>query len=874
MNYNFYTKHCLFRKTLAISLLLLCSVVSFSQEVELLIPPIPVSDSLKIDSLSSDSLITDSLITKKLSIDTITSTDALESKIIYIAKDSIRIDMKTKMVYLFGQAEVYYEDIELIAEEIEINMDSNIVSARGKQDSTGKFYGEPVFTEKGSVVNSHEMKYNFETKKGLIMDAVTHEGENYIHGNKIYKTPDDILYVKHGKYTTCNLRHPHYWFSTGKLKIIPNDKIITGPANLVIEGAPTPIAIPFGFFPNSNKKRSGIIIPTPGESPVYGLFLLNGGYYLALSNNISSQVTGDYYTKGSWAGNWLTDYKKRYKFNGALNVNYSVFKTGFKEFSDYAQNSNFFVKWNHRQDPKARPNSVFSANVNFGNSENYSNNFNSTGTEYLSTTFNSSISYKKSWTGKPYNLSLNTSHSQNTLNKTVTLRLPEVAFNVSRLYPFKHKSTVGKQKLYEKIGISYSMNVKNEVTSVQDSLFATRNWSLLSDQFRNGMKHSIPLSTSFKVLKNFTISPAFNYSEIWYLESINKEWNSDSNRIDTDTLSNFVRGNSYNMSISASTRIYGMFQYRGKMIKALRHVMTPSIGFSYVPENKSGLSSYIDANDSLVEYSIFNNGIYGNSNQTKAGFVNLGLLNNFEMKVRNRKDTLGKDKKVKILENLGFTSSYNTIADSLNWSDIRINARTNIFKKINLNFNANVDPYALDSNETTGVITKVNSSEYIRNGRVGRLTSANLAAGFSVRSKVKLDNKKESNYGSEQELEYIRANPNEFIDFNIPWTLNMNYNVRYSRPQLQSSIIQTLNFSGDFSLTKKWKLGFRSGWDFEVKDLSYTSLNIYRDLHCWEMSFDWIPIGPRKSYTFTIKVKSAILQDLKLTRRSIPSAFN
>jgi hypothetical protein len=874
MNYNFYTKHCLFRITLAISLLLLCSIRVFSQEIELSIPPISVLDSLKIDSLSSDSLITDSLITKKLSVDTITSPDALESKIIYIAKDSIRIDMKTKMVYLFGQAEVYYEDIELIAEEIEINMDSNIVSARGKQDSTGKFYGEPIFTEKGTVVNSHEIKYNFETKKGLIMDAVTHEGENYIHGNKIYKTPDDILYVKHGKYTTCNLRHPHYWFSASKLKIIPNDKIITGPANLVIEGAPTPIAIPFGFFPNSNKKKSGIIIPTPGESPAYGLFLLNGGYYLALSNNISSQVTGDYYTKGSWAGNWLTNYKKRYKFNGALNVNYSVFKTGFKEFSDYTQNSNFFVKWNHRQDPKARPNSVFSANVNFGNSENYSNNFNSTGTEYLSTTFNSSISYKKSWTGKPYNLSLNTSHSQNTLNKTVTLRLPEIAFNVSRLYPFKHKSTVGKQKLYEKIGVSYSMNTKNEVTSVQDSLFATRNWSLLSDQFRNGMKHTIPLSTSFKVLKNFTISPAFNYSEIWYLESINKEWNADSTRIDTDTLSNFVRGNSYNMSISASTRIYGMFQYRGKMIKALRHVMTPSVGFSYVPENNSGLRSYIDGNDEEVEYSIFNNGIYGNSNQTKAGFVNLGLLNNFEMKVRNRKDTLGKDKKVKILENLGFTSSYNTIADSLNWSDIRINARTNIFKKINLNFNANVDPYALDSNETTEVITKVNSSEYVRNGRIGRLTSANLAAGFSIRSKVKLDNKKESNYGSEQELEYIRANPNEFIDFNIPWTLNMNYNVRYSKPQLQSSVIQTLNFSGDFSLTKKWKLGFRSGWDFEVKDLSYTSLNIYRDLHCWEMSFDWIPIGPRKSYTFTIKVKSAILQDLKLTRRSLPSAFN
>ena len=878
MNNNFYTNYHLAHKTLAISLMVLCSFNVMGQDSDLSIPPITERptlsiDSLKIDPLSNDTLSADTLSTDILLADTIYSPDALESKIIYIAKDSIRIDMKTKMVYLFGQAEVYYEEIELTAEEIEIDMDSNLVSARGKKDSAGKYFGEPVFTEKGSVVNSHEMKYNFETKKGIIIDAVTHEGENYIHGNKIYKTPDDILYIRHGKYTTCNLRHPHYWFASGKLKIIPEDKIITGPANLVIEGAPTPIGIPFGFFPNSNKAKSGIIIPTPGESAQYGFFLLNGGYYLHFSDNISTQMTGDYYTKGSWAGNWLTNYKKRYKFTGDLSINYSVFKNGFKEFPDYAQNSNFFVKWKHSQDPKARPNSVFSANVNFGNSENYSNNFNSTGTQYLSTTFNSNVSYKKSWAGKPYNLSINTSHSQNTLNKTVTLRLPEVAFNVSRLYPFKRKAAIGKQKIYEKIGVSYSMNTKNEVTAVQDSLFATRNWNILSDQFTNGMKHTIPLSTSFKVLKNFTISPSFNYSEIWYLESVKKTWNSDSDRLDTDTLSNFVRGNSYSMAISASTRIYGMYQYRGNMIKALRHVMTPSIGFSYTPENKSGLSNYIDENNEEVEYSIFENGIYGRANQTKAGFVNLGLLNNFEMKVRNRKDSLGKDKKIKILENLGFTSSYNTISDSLNWSNININARTNIFKKINLNFNAVVDPYALDSNTTTGAITKVNSSEYGRNGRIGRLTSANLAVGFSLRSKVKTGQKKDSEFGSIEELEYIRANPEEFIDFNIPWSLNTNYNVRYSRPQFQSKIIQTLNFSGDFSLTERWKIGFRSGYDFELKDLSYTSVDIYRDLHCWEMSFNWVPFGPRQSYLFTIKVKSAILQDLKLTRRSIPSAF-
>lgn len=873
MNYKFYTKQYLSLKLVTVSLLLTLSVFVKAQDTSLKIPKQPVIEENTIDSLPQDSLKTDTLITDSIKVDTLSSPDALESKVKYVAKDSIRFDMKNKIVYLFGEAEVYYEEIELTAEEIEIEMDSNIVTARGKQDSTGKFYGEPIFTEKGSVVNSHEMKYNFTTKKGLIIDAVTHEGENYIHGDKIYKTPNDILYIKHGKYTTCNLRHPHYWFSSGKLKIIPNDKIITGPANLVIEGAPTPIGIPFGFFPNSNKAKSGIIMPTPGESPRYGFFLLHGGYYLALSKNISSQITGDYYTRGSWAGNWLTNYKKRYKFTGDLNINYSVFKTGFKDFPDYTENSNFFIKWRHTQDQKARPNSIFSANVNFGNSENYSNNFNSTGTEYLSTTFNSSISYRKSWSGKPYTLSINGSHSQNTINKTVTLRLPEVAFNVARLYPFKRKTTIGKQKIYEKIGISYSMNTKNEVSNVQDSLFATRNWDLLADQFKNGMKHSIPLSTSFKVLKNFTLNPSFNYSEIWYLESINKTFNADSNRLEIDTNNNFVRGNSYNMAISMNTKIFGMYQYRGKIVKALRHVVTPSVGFSYVPENNSGLRTYTDTNNEEVEYSIFENGIYGRSNQTKAALINLGLLNNFELKVRNRKDSVEKDKKIKLLENLGFTSSYNVIADSLNWSNININARTNIFKKLNLNFTATLDPYALDSNKTTGQITRVNTSEIERNNRLGRLTSANLAAGFSIRSKASKD-KKESNYGSEQELEYIRANPDEFIDFNVPWTLNVNYNIRYSKPQFQSSIIQTLNFSGDFSLTERWKVGFRSGYDFELKDLSYTSVNIYRDLHCWEMSFNWVPFGQRQSYLFTIRVKSSLLQDLKLTRRSIPDSFN
>jgi len=868
-NYKFHTKYNKHYKVVYTCVLILCSIFSFAQdEPKINFPPLKIGDTLPIDTTK-----TDTAIVNNVSVDTLNSPDALEFPVKYTAKDSIRIDMKSKLVYLFGEAEVFYEDIELKAEHIVIDMDSNIVNAKGKKDSTGKYFGEPVFTENESVVNSHEMKYNFNTKKGLILDAVTNEGENYIHGEKIYKSPDDILYIKHGKYTTCNLRHPHYWFSTNKLKIIPKDKIITGPANLVIEGAPTPIGIPFGFFPNSNKQKSGLIIPTFGESGQYGFFLLGGGYYAAISDNISTQFTGDYYTKGSWAVNMLTQYKKRYKYSGVLNTNFSTFKNGFEEFPSYTKTKNFFINWKHTQDPKARPNSIFSANVNFGNSQNYTNNFNSSDNQYLSTSFNSSVSYKKSFAGKPYSFSVNGSHSQNTQNKTITVRLPELAFNVSRLYPLKRKTTIGNQKIYEKIGISYSMNSRNEVTA-QDSLFRMNNLNLLKKEFKNGMRHSIPLSTSFKILKNFTINPSLNYSEVWYLKSIRRTYNLDSSAIETDTINGFERGNSLNMAISASTKIYGMYQYRGKMIKALRHVMTPSVGFTFIPENNSGLRSYTDTSNNTTneptEYSIFENGIYGSTNTAKAGLINLGLLNNFELKVRNRKDTLGKDTKIKLLESLKFSTNYNIIADSLNWSDIILNARTNI-KKLSLNFTANFDPYTIDST-STGKIIRQTTSEFDQHGRIGRLTSANISAGFSFKSK-KTNAKKESKFGSEQELEYINANPSEFVDFNIPWTLNMKYNVRYSKPGFEEDIIQTLNFSGDLSLTNRWKIGFRSGYDFELKDLSYTSVDIYRDLHCWEMTFNWIPFGPRQSYLFTIRVKSALLQDLKMTRRSIPDVF-
>lgn len=800
--------------------------------------------------------------------DSIISNDALASKLTYKATDSIRYDMQNGLVYLFGKVEVYYEDIELKAEEVEISLDSNLVMARGKQDSTGKFFGEPVMKEAGKEFNAHEIKYNFDTKKGLITEVMTHEGESYIHGKKVYKSPNNTMYIKNGKYTTCNLPHPHYYFSAAKLKIIPKDKIITGPANLVIEDVPTPLGIPFGFFPNSDKQQSGIIIPTPGESSQFGFFLLRGGYYWGLSDKLNMQLTGDIYSKGSWAGNFTSNYNNRYHYNGNVDIRYSVFENGIEGFPNFSERKDFFFRWNHAQDPKARPNSTFSANVNVGTSQNFTNNFNSSAQDFLSASFNSTVSYRKTWDGKPFNLSLNGFHSQNTQTKVVTVRLPEVAFNVTRIQPLKTKTPGNRNDLLDNFGMSYSMNFKNEVT-VGDSLFSANNLDVLVGEFKNGMRHSIPISTSLKVLKHFTVNPSINYTELWYLESVNKKWDNTINELVVDTVNGFVRANSYDVNVNLTTKIYGMYQYRGKMIKALRHVITPSIGFSYAPENNQGLRNYVDSANNTFQYSKFENGVYGSTNRQEAGNINFGLLNNFEMKVRNRKDSLGEDKKIKLLENLGLRSSYNIVADSLNWSNISVDARTNIFRVISLNYNAQLDPYQLDS-----LGRKINLFEVNKTGRIGRLVSSNLAIGFTLRSKQNNAKKeKTSSYGTEEELAYIRANPNAFIDFNVPWTLNVNYNIRYAKPQFVSTTVQTLNFSGDVSLTEKWKVGFTSGYDFQANDYTYTTIDIYRDLHCWEMSFNWVPFGIRQSYLFTIKIKSAILQDLKMTRRSVPNVF-
>jgi hypothetical protein len=545
-------------------------------------------------------------------------------------------------------------------------------------------------------------------------------------------------------------------------------------------------------------------------------------------------------------------------------LSYAKIKNGFEELPSYIESNEMFLRWSHNQDPKARPGSRFSANVNVGTRNNFTNNLNSFSNDYLTNTFQSSVSYTNSFPSKPYNLTISARHDQNTLTKTFNINLPDVAFNVSRQYPFKSFGKIGNEwwrSIYKNFGLSYSSSATNQLRSY-DTLISINNFNNLTKELNNGFRHSIPLSTSFKMFKYFSFNPSISTSQIVAFSTIRKEYNIDSAKVKTTDISGITTGQNYSFNTSMSTKIYGMVQLKKGKIQAIRHVLTPQLTYSYQPEINSGLKSYINADGERVDYSIFEGGVYGGVNRDKSERLGINLLNNLEMKVRSKKDTTG-TKKLTIFENLGFSTSYNTTVDSLNWNPVSINGRTRLGNFITFQFNGIMDPYALDTNGR-----KINTSWKNQSGKLARLTSGSLALSFRLTGgDSKKTKEKRSKYATEQELEYINANPDAFIDFNVPWSINVNYNVRYSKPAFESSVTQTMNFSGDLSLTTNWKIGFNSGWDFEDKDLTYTSVNINRDLHCWQMAINWVPFGPRQSYMITINVKSPVLQDLKLNRR-------
>ncbi len=786
---------------------------------------------------------------------------ALDSKVKYSARDSIRFDVQDQKVYLFGAAKIEYEDIVLEAGFIKLDWEAKILYATGVKDSAGNDTELPVFTQGGSTFKPHTITYNFDTKRGRITEVSTKEGEGFVTGEVVKKEANDNYYIRNGRYSTCDLEHQHYYVAANKLKVIKNKKIVSGPAYLVIADVPTPLAVPFGMFPSKSGRSSGILFPAYGESSNLGFFLRDGGYYFGLSDHFDLALRGDIYTLGSYGLKANSNYATRYRYNGNVQLSYSNIRVSEPELPDFSRTEDFFIRWSHAQNPKARPNTQFSASVNAGSSTFYRNNLN-TGSNFLNNTFQSTVSWAKGWAGKPYNLSLSLRHSQNTITRDVDLSLPEAAFTVNRLYPFRRQVVAGKPLWYEKIGVSYAMNLQNTIQTKDTLLFDESSLQL----FRNGIRHSIPVTTSLQLFKHFTLSPTFNYSERWYLKTTEKRWDAENMNIVTDTVNGFVAARDFSTSAALSTRVYGMIQFRNAKVLAVRHVFTPSISFTYRPDFADDNWGYYkkvqsDTLGNTTTYSRFETGVYGGPASGKVQSIGWNFDNNLEMKVRAARDTITGTKKIKIFESIGFSGGYNFAADSLKLSNIGINGRTVLLDRLNINFGTSFDPYVLDS-----IGRKIDKFEYTENKRLSRLTSANISAGVSLNSKRKetLNTTK----GTEAEREQILKNQNAYVDFTVPWNLSVNYNFVYSKPGItESNINQSMSFNGDLRLTPKWKIGFSSGYDLKEKDFTYSSFDLYRDLHCWEMKFNWIPFGYHQSYYFQINVKSSVLQDLKLSRK-------
>ncbi len=787
------------------------------------------------------------------------SPDAIQDPVKYAASDSIVFEVDSQRVLLFNKGKVDYGDINLESGFIRMDMKTNLVNAGPIPDSTGKPSQLPKFTDGGSEFNASKMTYNIKTKKGKIWEVDTKEGEGYLHGEAVKKDSTDVVYMRHGTYTTCNLKHPHYYFSLSRLKVIPDDKIITGPAHLVVGDVPTPLAFPFGFFPNRKGRASGILVPQYGEAANIGFFLKDGGYYWGINDYVDMMVQGDIYTRGSWAVRAGTQYVNRYRYSGAFNANFANIKIGEEGFPNYQLNRDFFVRWRHNQDQKAHPGRRFSADVNVG-TRNYNSLNSQNTTDLLSNTFQSSVRYDYSWANLPINLSVTARHSQNTINRTFDLSLPETNFGVNRFFLFKRGGGGANGKWWENVTLAYNNKIQNTVNTF-DSLFFNNqvDWNR---SLRTGMNHNVPLTTSIRVLKHFTFTPTINYTESWYLSSIRKRWNQDDNSLVIDTLRGFDAARDVVMSGQMRTVVYGTYLFRGGPVKGLRHMLIPSLSLNYNPA--IGKSYLLEANGNIPaqRYSPFEGSLFGAPTVNKRADIVFSLVNSLEMKVKSAKDTISGTTKVKIFENISIDGNYNAMADSMNWSPLSFNARSQPLPFLSFNFISQLNPYAL--NATTGIAE--NRYQYDVNRQPFRLTNANLAITLTMRSKNAAPITTSENAGRD-ELEMVNNNRDAYVDFNVPWTLNVSYNFLYSRPGFTSNLTQAVSFSGDVNVTNKWKVGFNSGYDVIAKQFTFTSMNIYRDLHCWEMRFNFVPFGLRKSYSLDINVKASVLQDLKLSRK-------
>ena len=864
-----------------------------------------VIPSVSYSQMESDSLLSLMQVdtTANNEMDSTIQKSEIETTINYSAKDSIFYDLKSQKIKLYGNSKIDYGEINLEAYEILVNWNDKTLDANYLTDSTGKKVGKPIFSEGNQSYETDKITYNFDSRKAKIKGIVTQLDDAYMQGEDVKKNEEDELFISHAMYTTCNLEEPHFHISSGKIKVIPGKKVVSGPFHLKFGDVPTPLGFIFGMFPQPKKKVSGLIMPNYGEEKRRGFYLRDGGYYFAVNDHIDLRLTGDVYSKGSYGMTLGSSYKKRYSYSGNLRFNYNKSKLG--DFENPSTSNDFSFSWSHTPDAKGKS-SRFSSSVNF-QTNSYNQNKNlvySDFNESINAQFNSNISYTKTFKGSPFNLSANLRHSQNVQTKKVNLTLPDVSYNMSRIYPFKNLGKLGKTAL-GKISISHRFNGKIELTngSVGNSLsglnilnssnnfseqidFNMDNLNSIIDRSKIGGKHTIPISTSFNLLKYFTVSPSVNYNEIWYFKKLSYNYNELEDGIEIDTTNSFQRAWSYSSAFALSTRIYGTVFFKKGKIKAIRHVISPEISMSFSPDFTKPKFGYyenvqINSEGDTKLLSKYENFLFGSPRIGSSASMNFYIGNNLEMKVVDKNDTISGTRKIKIFDNLSFSSSYNFLADSFRLAPVRFSTRTSFFKRlINLSVSGNIDPYTfkLDSisENSSGIKNvyqrRVDELAYKNNQGIGSLAYINMSLGFRFSAKdfrSEDEEEKDSSFGTREEIDYINSNIAEYIDFNVPWSINASYNLNRRKLGFRDpTITQTLTFSGDVSISEKTKISFRSGYDFKFKMLTQTSINATRDLHCWRINFSWVPFGRFQSYNLSINAVSALLQDLKLEKRS------
>ena len=829
----------------------------------------------------------------------------LDHVVEFNAKDSIILFGRNHAV-MYGGSKIIYGDIDMSASQISMDMDSSQVQAIGVLDSIGEVTGSPVFKDNSGEYESRVMKYNFKTKRGYITDIVTEQGEGFLTGGITKKTEDDYYYIKDGRYTTCeDHEHPHFYFQLTKAKVKPKKNVVTGPAYMVLEDLPLPIAVPFGYFPFSEKYQSGILVPTFGEDYNRGFYLRNGGYYMALGQHADLAITGEIYTRGSWGLSAQSSYSWRYKFSGSFSANYLTTVTGQKGDPDYNKMHNFQILWSHSQNQKANPYLTFSASVNFATTGYSRNSLNTYYTNsFTENTKSSTVNLTYKIPNSKWTISTNANVSQRTSDSTITVSFPNITISMSQTAPFKRKRVVGDERWYEKIKISYNGKFQNSLTAKQNEFLHK---SLVKD-WRNGMSHTVPVQATFNMLKYFNLTPSITLNDRMYTSKIRQQWDPNASAVVRDTTYGFYNIFDFSFGVSLSTKVYGFFKplkFLGKLsekLQMVRHVMTPTISFSAMPDFGAPFWGYYgnyervasDGTVTPVRYSYFQHGLYGNAPNGKSGTITFNIANNLEAKVKSENDSTG-FKKISLIENFTLSQSCNLAADSMKWSNLNTSIMLRLVKGFNLNLSATWDVYKYALNEN-GMPVRINKLRLFNGGGWGRLSSTGTSFSYTFNNdtfKRKKNNKQEDkqtkqnnnlnrdNKAEDEEQDEGKGPTTdlELVDgyakWDCPWSLTLNYSLsygygtfNYKKLEYNGKWTQNLSFNATIRPTKNWSISASGSYNFDTHKIAYMNCSISRQMHCFVMSASFVPVGPYKSYNFHIAVKSSILQDVKYDKHS------